>query len=249
MVMIMHISGSGHIPAGEYNDKISVSGSGRLDGNIRCTALSVAGSAHCAGSLTCTEDVRVSGSAHMDEGVTAASLSVSGSAHIGGDLTIKEIVRVSGSVKVDGEIKSGAVHSAGVLRVEKGIEAEEFRAAGAIDCGGLLNAETVDISMDGNARSRVGSIGGGEIRIYRKHQGKPPKRRGALLSRLLGGVGAYLTVSELIEGDVVALECVQAPTVVGRVVAIGAGCEIDLVQYSEECEVDPDAQVGRCERV
>ena len=39
MVMIMHISGSGHIPAGEYNDKISVSGSGRLDGNIRCTAL------------------------------------------------------------------------------------------------------------------------------------------------------------------------------------------------------------------
>ena len=38
----MHISGSGHIPAGEYNDKISVSGSGSLDGNIRCTAFSVA---------------------------------------------------------------------------------------------------------------------------------------------------------------------------------------------------------------
>ena len=113
----MHISGSGHIPAGEYNDKISVSGSGRLDGNVHCTAFSVAGSAHCAGSLTCTEDVRVSGSVHMDEGVTAASLSVSGSAHIGGDLTIKEIVRVSGSVKVDGEIKSGAVHSAGVVKI------------------------------------------------------------------------------------------------------------------------------------
>lgn len=244
----MHISGSGHIPAGEYNDKISVSGSGSLDGNVRCTAFSVAGSAHCAGSLECTEDVRVSGSAHINEGVTAASLSVSGSAHIGGDLTIKETIRVSGSVKVGGEIKSGAVHSAGSLKVEKGIEAEEFRAAGAIDCGGLLNAETVDISMDGRAHSRVGSIGGGEIRVYLRKSDKTKKRRLPLFSRLVNG-GSDLTVSELVEGDVVALECVKVPTVVGRVVAIGAGCEIDLVQYSEECEVDPDAQVGRCERV
>ena len=245
----MHISGSGRIPAGEYNDKISVSGSGRLDGNIRCTAFSVAGSAHCAGSLECTEDIRVSGSAHMDEGVTAASLSVSGSAHIGGDLTIKETIRVSGSVKVGGEIKSGAVHSAGRLKVEKGIEAEEFRAAGAIDCGGLLNAETVDISLDWQAACEVGSIGGGEIRVHLKNQGKPPKRRGALLSRLLGGGGSILAVRELVEGDVIALECVKVPTVVGRVVAIGAGCDVDLVQYTEECEVDPDAKVGRCERV
>ena len=245
----MHISGSGHIPAGEYNDKISVSGSGRLDGNVRCTALSVSGSAHCAGSLACTEDVRVSGSAHIDGSVTAASLSVSGSAHIGGDLTVKETVRVAGSVKVGGEIKSGAVHSAGSLKVEKGIEAEEFRAAGAIDCGGLLNAETVDISMDGRAHSRVGSIGGGEIRVYLRKSEKPQKRRLPLFSRLVNGGGSDLTVSELVEGDVVALECVKVPTVVGRVVAIGAGCEIDLVQYSEECEVDPDATVGRCERV
>ena len=44
----MHISGSGHIPAGEYNDKVSVSGSGMLDGNVRCTAFSVSeiGRAH-----------------------------------------------------------------------------------------------------------------------------------------------------------------------------------------------------------
>ena len=152
------------------------------------------------------------------------------------------------SAKVGGEIKSGAVHSAGSLKVEKGIEAEEFRAAGAIDCGGLLNAETVDISMDGRAHSRVGSIGGGEIRVYLRKSEKPKKRRLPLFSRLVNG-GSDLTVSELVEGDVVALECVKVPTVVGRVVAIGAGCEIDLVQYSEECEVDPDAQVGRCEKI
>ena len=245
----MHISGSGHIPAGEYNDKVSVSGSGKLDGNVRCTAFSASGSAHCAGSLECAEDVRVSGSAHIDGDVTATSLSVSGSAHIGGDLTVKETVRVAGSVKIGGGIKSGTVHSAGVLRVEKGIEAEEFRAAGAIDCGGLLNAETVDISMDGNARSRVGSIGGGEIRVYLRKGDKTKKRRLPLISRLVGLGGSELTVGELVEGDVIALECVKVPAVVGRVVAIGVGCEIDLVQYSEEIEIDPDAKVGRCERI
>ena len=245
----MHISGSGHIPAGDYKDKISISGSGRLDGNVRCIAFSASGSAHCVGDLACTEDIRVSGSGHFGGSVTAASLSVSGSAHIGGDLTIKEIVRVSGSVKVDGEIKSGAVHSAGVLKVEKGIEAEEFRAEGAIDCGGLLNAETVDISMDGRAHSRVGSIGGGEIRVYLRKSEKSPKRRLPLFSRLVNGGSSDLTVSELVEGDVIALEGVKAPTVVGRVVAIGAGCEIGLVQYTEECEIHPDAKVEHCEKI
>ena len=245
----MHISGSGHIPAGEYNDKISVSGSGRLDGNVRCTAFSAAGSAHCAGDLECAEDVRVSGSAHIDGDVIANAISVSGSAHFGGDMTVKGSIRIAGSGAVGGNVKCGVLYGAGSIKVEKGIEAEEFRSAGALRCGGLINAETVDISLESNAASTVGSIGGGEIRVHLKNPSKPPKRRGALLSRLLGGAGATLTVGELVEGDVVALECVKVPTVVGRIVAIGAGCDIDLVQYSEECEVAPDAKVGRCEKI
>ena len=158
----MHISGSGHIPAGEYNDKISVSGSGKLDGNVRCTAFSASGSAHCAGALECAEDVRVSGSAHIDGGVTAASLSVSGSAHIGGDLTVKETVRVAGSVKVDGEIKSGAVHSAGVLRVEKGIEAEVVKLNcitpidPAVPAGSLKKTGVLLVAEDSFAHGSVG---------------------------------------------------------------------------------------------
>ena len=244
----MTISGSGHIPAGEYNEKISVSGSGRLDGNIRCTAFSVSGSAHCAGSVECHEDFRVSGSAHVDGSVAAAAVSVSGSAHIGEDLVVKETVRIAGSAAVGGDVKSGIIHCAGSLRVEKGIEAEEFRAAGSVKCGGLLNAETVDMSMDGHGHSHVGSIGGSEIRVYLKKSEKSRKRRLPLFSRLVSS-SSDLTVDELVEGDVVALECVKVPAVVGRVVAIGAGCEIDLVQYSEEVEVDPDAKVGRCERI
>ncbi len=53
----MNISGSGHIPAGEYNEKVSISGSGKIDGNLRCLGLSCAGSVHGCGEIECAEDV------------------------------------------------------------------------------------------------------------------------------------------------------------------------------------------------
>ena len=52
-----------------------------------------------------------------------------------------------------------------------------------------------------------------------------------------------------VEGDDIALEGVTAPRVSGRVVAIGEGCEIDLVQYSEQVEISPEAKVGRTEKI
>ena len=248
----MHISCSGHIPAGEYNDKISVSGSGKLDGNVRCTSLSCSGSVHGTGYVQCSEDVRVSGSCHIDGDLTANTISASGSIHVNGDLTAVSTVRASGALHCDGNVRGAAVHCSGSMHVEKGIEAEDFRMSGRIRCGGLLNAEKVDISLDRAAGGAVGSIGGGEIRIYRKDSERSKKPRLPLLSRLMGGSGSGsggLTVEEWIEGDTVALECVRAPKVVGRVVAVGADCAIDLVQYSEECEIHPDAKVGRCEKV
>lgn len=45
------------------------------------------------------------------------------------------------------------------------------------------------------------------------------------------------------------MEGVTTQRVSGRIVAIGEGCKIDLVQYSETIEVSPDAQVGKIEQV
>ena len=58
-----------------------------------------------------------------------------------------------------------------------------------------------------------------------------------------------MRVKTSIEGDEIALEGVIAPRVSGRVVAIGAGCEIDLVQYSEQVEISPEATVGKTEQI
>ena len=58
-----------------------------------------------------------------------------------------------------------------------------------------------------------------------------------------------LQISQAIEGDTIAVERVSTPLIVGRIVAIGAGCKVDLVQYSEEIEIHPDAVVKKVEKI
>ena len=246
----MNISGSGRIAAGEYNEKISVSGSGRLDGNIRCIALSCSGSIKGAGSVECAEDVKVSGSCHIEQCLVAENLSASGSLKVGGDINADREIKASGSIKVGGSIKCTTLNCSGGIDAGKEIEAEEIRISGGIQCAGLMNAEKIDIAFGGfGSSSRIGSIGGSEIKIHNEQKGGTKLARMPLLSKLVGAGSGVLTVEELIEGDVVAVEYVKTPKVVGRVVAVGEGCEIDLVQYSEEIEVHPDAKVKTCEKI
>ncbi len=246
----MNISGSGHIPAGEYNEKISISGSGRIDGNVRCTALSCSGSVAAEGSVACSEKASASGSCRIAGDLSAANISISGSVSVGGDIEAENELRISGSAKCCKSVKCTALICSGGIDIEGGIEAENARISGRINCGGLLNSELIDIELEPSTESRIGSIGGSEIKIYRRSKNEINIRRLPLLSKLINSGGGHgLTVDESIEGDVVAIECVKSPKVIGRVVAIGADCVIDLVQYSEQIEISPDAKVEKYERI
>lgn len=242
----MNISGSGHISAGEYNEKIAVSGSAKIDGNVRCLELACSGAVSAAGDLHCAQDARVSGSMRIDQHLTAQNLKVSGSVKVGGDCTAENEIKVSGAMNCRGNLKCALLKSAGKITVGGGIEAEEVKTAGVANCDGLLNAEKVEIKLDG-ASSYVGSIGGSDIRIWSERK-KQMVTRLPLFSKLIGGSGG-LQVREEIEGDVIAIENVCTPLVVGRIVAIGEGCQIDLVRYSETIEIHPDAKVERYEKV
>ena len=244
----MNISGSGQVAAGEYNEKISISGSGRINGNVRCIGVSCSGSMRSVGTVECSENVGVSGSAHFEKSIVAENVSVSGSVRIDEDVKAKESVKISGSAKIGGSVKCSLLSCSGSVDIGGEGEAEEIRISGRISCAGLLNAEKVTVRLDGfNVTSKIGSIGGGEILISNDRKGERISRL-PLLKRLVGN-GGTVSVEELIEGDTVALESVVAPKVVGRIVAIGANCEIDLVQYSEKIEIDPDAKVGKYEKI
>ena len=242
----MNISGSGKIAAGDYNESIKVSGSGRLDGNIRCQSLHCSGSVKGTASVVCSEDAKISGSCHIEQSISAQNISVSGSLKVGGDMIAQQEIKLSGGINCGGSLKCESFNCSGGLDVGGEVEAEKIKISGSVKCQGLINADKIEIGLEiSNASSKVGSIGGGEIRI---HSANNKISKMPLLNKIVGS-GGSLTVDELIEGDVVALERVVAPKVTGRVVAIGAGCEIDLVQYSEEIELHPDAKVGKCEKI
>lgn len=244
----MNISGSGRIAAGEYNEKILISGSGRICGNVRCTALFCSGAVKADGSVECAEKVGASGSCHIEENLTAKNISASGSMKVGGNMTAEESVKISGSLNCGGSIKGMLISCSGSVLVDGEMAAEEIRISGRIKCDGLMNAEKIDIDLGGSGiKGSVGSIGGSEIRIYNSRAGKSVKRM-PLLKKIFGR-GASLCVGEAIEGDIVALEQVIVPKVVGRIVAVGDGCEINLVQYTEKIEISPNAKVERYEKI
>lgn len=244
--MDLNISGSGQITPGEY-DTIRISGSGHLADAVRCKNLYVAGSAN-GGSIACENEFKVSGSCGFSGTVSAGSLGISGGSSFDGDMEVKEQVTVSGGMSCGGNIKCKQLRVSGNVKVSGDAEAELAKIRGAFDCNGLLNAEEVDIEFDKGME--IGSVGGSKIAIYKHHgETKKKKFRLPLFSSLIKKTSGTVCIMNSVEGDEIVLEGVNAPRVSGRVVAIGADCEIDLVQYSEQVEVSPEAKVGRTEKI
>ena len=256
--MDMKISGAGVLSGGEYDD-VKISGSAKIEGGVRCRSFSCAGAAKGEGDLRCLEDFRSSGSTHVTGEVSAQNAEVSGSLKCS-SLAAEKEVKLFGGVNVDGKLSGGDVRVSGGLKVGD-IEAESFRFAasaagpisvgGKLQCDGLLNAETVVITL-GLEKHSASAIGGGSVKVEERPEGG--------MFGVFGRPGPFafpwgkppagcLTVSESIEADQVDIVNTVCPTVSGRKVKIGRGCRIDLVRYSESIEVDSDAQVGKQEKV
>lgn len=216
-------AGAGTVPAGEYDD-VSVSGSAKGYGNIICKNFHASGSFGGNCSITCSDKLKASGAFKAGGSIKAACVSAAGSFSCGGNLE-GEKIKIAGSVNV-----------------ENGISGDDVRINGSIECGGLINAENFVFEHDGF--SKIGSIGGSSISIKRGGS----SAGGFILKLLKKANEGMLTVSEEIEGDLIEIDHVKTPQVVGRIVKIGSGCKIGRVVYSESIEIAPDAQVEICEK-
>ncbi len=249
--MNMELSGIGKIEPGRYDD-ISISGSCELSGLIRCSSFHSSGICK-GGDVECSGTVEVTGISDFN---SLRARNIIGSVTAEGDVAAEERIDCEGISKCKANVKCTELYVPGIMEVDGNIEAELITVDGFIVCGGLMNAEEIRIESYNRGRrveSRsgmcIGSIGGGRISIYSKN--RPEKRKNlplfeAMVSRK---PGVAVWVREYIEGDSIALEGVAAPLVSGRVVAIGAGCEIDVLRYSEEVEISPDAVVRKVENV
>lgn len=251
--MDMRVSGSGSIPGGVY-DNVRVSGSGNCHGDIKCKSFRGSGSTHCVGSLECEQDFHVSGSGHIEGNVKANEIHCSGSLHANGVLEAMTELHTSGSCHAEKDcISHGTLHASGSLSVGGGIEAERAMVSGKLQCKGLLNAEYVEMKLGSRNPSRVGAIGGSQILV---EYGPSTENCGCYFFGLRCGKwsedrkrGVVLKVAESIEGDVLNLEGVETPLVVGKDVRIGDGCRIGTVRYSGVLEVSENAVVENKEFV
>lgn len=229
--MDMRIAGRGQIPSGEYG-KIKISGSGKLFGMVRCTSFSASGTSK-GEAIECTEDFKIAGNSSFSNSVKARSLRASGKFSCEGDISADKTIALHGSASCGGNIKCEQFSASGSLKADGDVEAESIKVSGSINCSGLVNAESVEIKCD--KLMTIGSIGGSAIQIKRKRISIFMNRR--------------LIVSSAIEGDDISVEYVTCKRVTGRIVNIGNGCNIDLVQYSEEIKASPKAKIGKIEKI
>lgn len=248
----LKISGSSSVMGGEYNT-VSISGAGKINGNLKCDSFACSGSGKLLGDLE-AESVRSSGSTKIEGSVQCQTASVSGSFACG-NLEVSEELHASGGIHVSGSLRGGQVRISGSLKTEEGIycrdmkvsgtcevqsgdlNAELFRCSGVLQVPGLLNAETVEIYP--TYASRVGSIGGTDIRIS---TGQTGKRGGHSWAIFISGFRVSTNPGPIqvdtIEGDTVELEYTKAQVVRGTNVRIGKGCKIDRVEYSESLDAE-----------
>ena len=233
-----HISGSGRLSGGDYNE-VHISGSGKWDGPIHCRSFHVSGSCNGKGTLTVLEDLHCSGSFRSDSHVDTKELHISGSARVDGNVAGREAVQVSGSLRCN-NLYGGDVKVSGGLDTQGDVEADEFFMTGAGEIRGLLNAEEIEIVVSGIPRVvKISQIGGSKICI------RPGATMG-FLSKLFSSKTTAPGAAEVgtIEGDAIELTATTADVVRGTNVTLHSGCQIKRVEYSGDLVIEGDAVVG-----
>lgn len=238
----MKISGSSTMPGGEYG-RVSISGAGKVQGSLKCEEMHCSGASNVQGDVDCAGELCTSGAGKVAGSVRCGSLTASGT-FSAQTVQVEGLASVSGSLRTEqaltadelrasGSLEAGSVHcralrSSGSCRVNGDVEAETAVLSGAVQIGGLLNAETVEISV--NPAVHISAIGGGTIRVLQKDTT-------TFLGIFRTSPGCARIGS--IEGDNVELENVEAEIVRGKYVRIGHGCRIGTVEYGKDLEAEP----------
>jgi cytoskeletal protein CcmA (bactofilin family) len=176
----------------------------------------------------------ISGTGSVKGNLEAAEVNVSGQGIM--DAVVQcDRVTVSGMMRASSVIVD-EVHVSGLLETEEDISAEDAVIHGCVKAGGLINAERLEVTFDGE--SCADSIGGSSIRIRRKGT------VASAIQRLLGRKdGGCFLVNGGVEGDEIDLEYVIAESVTGKNIKIGPGCRIGRVVFSGTYQCSEEAEV------
>ena len=185
------------------------------------------------------ENVKVEGVANINGDMNCAEMRVQGVSNFSGNIQCTNM-DIGGTCKVKGNVKSEICRLSGLLTVEGDLETDTFNGSGSFQIGGSINAEDVDIKFVYG--SGAGEVCGENIKIWKES--------------VSGAVDFILDLipwrhkgknfrCNLIEGDTINIENVEADVVRGKTVMIGPECRIDLVEYHDALNIYPGASVKK----
>ncbi|MGN7454887.1 hypothetical protein ACTHPH_08735 [Paenibacillus pasadenensis] len=232
----LSLTGTGVSGGGSYA-KARVLGDAVVHGSLDCVQLAVTGTMRVHGELNALK-ASVTGTIAA-EGLSIGRLRLTGELSSRDAASIRELTG-SGSITVQERLHADCLRLSGELQAMS-CDASEIQLRGKAAVQGRLDAGSFELQLYGD--STIGELTGGRIEVSR------PGR----WTRMIGvffrpARHASLSVRR-IEGAVVRLEHVRAEAVRGGSVTVGEGCEIGLVEYTEELTVHPGAVVQERRRI
>lgn len=229
------VNGGGSIGGGTYNDVV-INGAGTVTGDIECGVLKVNGAGTCDGNVKATS-ITVNGSGNFLREVQAGEMTVNGDTSIAMGAGIGRL-KVKGRASLGGGLAAHEVDLRGTIKIEGDCSADTFVGEGVFTIGGLLNAGEVHVQIFGPCSVR--EIGGDKITIAQSRSG---------LADFVAMFSEKRLHTDSIEADEVWIENTTARVVRGGAVTIGAGCDVQLVEYTGTLNQVADARVGEARKV
>jgi cytoskeletal protein CcmA (bactofilin family) len=146
-------------------------------------------------------------------------------------------MKVFGALEVGERLSGNEATIKGSISVKGDVEYETFDSSGGFDIKGLLNADTIKIALR-YGESKAEEIGGGKITVKRKRSSFIP---------FVGEEGSL--AAKVIEGDDIYLENTRAEVVRGNKVNIGPGCQIGLVEYTNDFTENANSTVKMAKKI
>ncbi len=217
------INGSGNSGGGTFK-KVSIRGEGTITDHLTCESFRSYGTSTLQKDLN-SAHTSIYGESTIEGKLVGSALKLLGQLKINARVTCQSS-KIRGRLEIGEGFKGDTADVKGQLTAGGDVELEKLSLFGSIQINGLLNAGHIDLQLKYDD-SRINEIGGEFIQVKRKSTPLPfGKSQGSLQA-------------SLIEGDDLHLEYTKADIVRGKRLTLGKGCEIGVVEYSENLkEID-----------
>jgi len=221
------------IQGGTY-DNIKVFGSANVLGDVTAKSMKVFGAVEYKGK--CHIDVlKLYGACEFEEYVEVKDLNIKGACEFNNDVKV-DYLKIYGAVEFNKNVfRCKEVKIYGEATVSC-LEADDIYINGHVTCTDQLNGEKIEITT--HRGSKIKEMVGTNIIVKPEGRGffHPFKKVVIINGKNPIQTGKQVEI-ETIEGDDIYLENVIAKAVRGNKITIGHNCEIDLVEYHENCEI------------